>query len=275
MKAKAKKVVTRLWQIMTKPDMLILPGQLAFFFLLAIVPTITLIAYGISIFNLSADFISNFITKAFGSEITNLVVPIVKEITMTPAFFITLCISFYTASTGAASIIITSNQLYQIKNTHFIKRKIKAIIMTLIIVILLVFLLLIPAFGNKLIDLIRYINMNSSISKTLIVIINLTKGPISWFITFFLIKILYSIAPDESIPSSYTTKGAIVTTIGFGIATSLYSFFVNNFAHYDVLYGGLAHFVVLMIWLYLLANIVTISLAINSEELQKWKKKEQ
>ena len=272
---KVKNVVKRLWRIMSKPDMLVLPGQLAFFFLLAIVPTISLIAYGASLFHVSYDFISNFVSKAFGGEIANLIVPIVQEISMTPAFFITLLISFYTASTGASSIIITSNELYHVKNTSFIKRKVKSIFMIFILVILLIFLLLIPAFGNKFIELVKYVNMNSNVTNIIITFIGVAQGPISWFFTFFLIKIIYSMAPDQYIPSSYTTKGALFTTVGFGLATWLYSFFVNHFAHYDILYGGLAHFVVLMIWLYLLANIVTVSLAINSEELERYQKKEQ
>lgn len=272
---KAKRVVSRLLKIMAKPEMLVLPGQLAFFFLLAIVPTITLIAYGTSLFHVSYDFITNFVTKAFGGEIANLIVPIVQEINMTPAFFITLLISFYTASTGASSIIITSNQLYHVKNTNFVKRKVKSIFMIFILIILLIFLLLIPAFGNKFIELVTYVNMNSQVTKFITIFIKITQGPISWFFTFFLIKIIYSMAPDAYIPSSYTTKGAIFTTIGFALATGLYSFFVNNFAHYDILYGGLAHFVVLMIWLYLLANVVAVSLAINCEELERYQKKEQ
>ena len=44
---KVKKIILRLLKIMSKPEMLVLPGQLAFFFLLAIVPTVTLIAYGL------------------------------------------------------------------------------------------------------------------------------------------------------------------------------------------------------------------------------------
>ena len=272
---KVKRIILRLLKIMSKPEMLVLPGQLAFFFLLAIVPTVTLIAYGTSLFNVSYDFITNFVTKAFGGEIAELIVPIVQEISMTPAFFITLLVSFYTASTGASSIIITSNQLYNVKNTSFVKRKVKSIFMIFILIILLIFLLLIPAFGNKFIELVKYVNMNSSVTNFITIFIKVSQGPLSWFFTFFLIKIIYSMAPDAYIPSSYTTKGAIFTTVGFGLATGLYSFFVNNFAHYDILYGGLAHFVVLMIWLYLLAYVVTISLAINCEELARFQKKEQ
>jgi len=57
--------IKRLWKILIRPEMLVLPGQLAFFLLLAIVPTITLIVYGVSLFNVSVDFLSNFLIKSF------------------------------------------------------------------------------------------------------------------------------------------------------------------------------------------------------------------
>ena len=108
---KAKEVLKRLWNILARPDMLVLPGQLAFFFLLATVPTITLIAYGASLFNVSMDFISNFLLKAFGSDIASLITPMINDIHVSFEFLIPLFVAFYAASGGASSIIVSSNGL--------------------------------------------------------------------------------------------------------------------------------------------------------------------
>ena len=272
---KVKRGIKRIFDILKRPDMLILPGQLAFFLLLAMVPTITLITYGASLFNVSMDFISNFILKAFGENVSELIMPILTDIKFTPSFLIPLLIAFYTASGGASSIIVTSNQLYGFKNTGFVKRKIKGLIMIFILVSLVVFLLLIPGFGDKFIELVRYVNMNEKVTDSIVFFINLSKGPISWLLIFLLIKIIYTLAPDGAISSNYTTKGSLFTTFGVTVVTACYSFYVNYFSHYDILYGGLAHFVILMIWLYLISYTVIIGIAINSEEYQKRKKLEQ
>ena len=269
---KAKRVVKRLLNILVKPQMLILPGQLAFFFLLAVVPMITLILYGASLFHFSYDFIGNFLLKAFGGEIKDLIMPIIEEIKFTPNFVILVVISFLAASAGTSSLIITSNQLYQCENTSYLKRKIKSLIMTFILIILILFLLLIPAFGDRFIEMIKYVNMNETVTAVITFIINLSKGPVSWLLIFLLIKIIYTLAPDTDIPSRATTKGAIFTTLGFVIATGLYSFYVSHFAHYDILYGGLSHFVVLMLWFYIIAYVIVIAIAINAEEAGVWKK---
>ncbi len=264
-----KEFVHQIWSLITRPEMLVLPGQLAYFFLLAIVPTITLLFYGASFFHLSFDFLSNFIIKAFGSEVSELILPIVSNVDFNFQFFLTLILGFYAASTGAASIVVTSNQMYGVPNRSFFHRKIKALIMTLVLVFLLMFLLLIPVFGTKISEMLQFVNLNPNVTKSLVFSINLVKGPISWFIIFFLIKIIYTMAPDKEILSKTNTYGSVFTTCGFILATMIYSFYVNHFAHYANVYGGLAQFVILMVWLYLLAYIFVIGLAINAQKLEK------
>mgnify|MGYP004476074903 FL=1 len=271
MKKKLSDFGKRIFGMLSRNDMLILPGQLAFFLLLAVVPTITLIIYFASIFNVSVNFLTNFLTKAFGSEVAKLIVPIINDIQLNPSLLVPLLVALYAASGGASSLIVTSNQLYGIENTNFIHRKIKGLIMTMILIVIVVFLLLIPVFGDKLIELIEFINFNDTLTNIFSFTIHLSKTPLSWLLIFFLIKVVYTMAPDDVVPSTCTTKGSLFTTFGLVISTSIYSAYVNNMAHYDVLYGGLSHFVVLMIWFYIISYILTIGIAINGDDVKIWK----
>ena len=144
--------------------------------------------------------------------------------------------------------------------------------MPFILVLLIVFLLLVPVFGDKFIELIQYVNISTGVTNLLTYIVNLSKGPISWFLIFLLVKIIYTLAPDDNVPSRCTTKGSLFTTLGLVLSTVIYSLYVNNVAHYDVLYGGLSHFVVLMFWFYIIAYIITIGIAINTDDVESWKK---
>ena len=165
MKKKLSDFGKRIFGMLSRNDMLILPGQLAFFLLLAVVPTITLIIYFASIFNVSVNFLTNFLTKAFGSEVAKLIVPIINDIQLNPSLLVPLLVALYAASGGASSLIVTSNQLYGIENTNFIHRKIKGLMMTIILIVIVVFLLLIPVFGDKLIELIEFINFNDTLTN--------------------------------------------------------------------------------------------------------------
>ncbi len=254
------------------PEMAILPGQLAFFFVLAIVPTITLITYGAALLNVSTDIIFNFLKNAFSEEIaTMLLASTSPELNLNTLFII--IVGYFTASNGPASIILTSNTIYGEEQSSFINRRVKSLIMTLILVILFVFMLLVPVFGDKIIALLRYVEIKESITNQVVTIIKVFQGPINWLIIYFFIKILYTIAPTREVKSKSVGYGAIFTSIGWIIATGLYSFYINHIAHYTTLYGGFANIVILMLWFYLLALVFTIGMALNcrneEEKLEK------
>lgn len=261
-----KNFFKKVFNVIKRPEMAVLPGQLAFFFVLSVVPIVTLITYGTSFLHLSMDFIGNFIDKAFGEDIVDLIVPMVSVSNIDFRFFLTLFVGFVIASNGATSIIVTSNSIYGIPNTNFIRRKTKAVIMTFIIVILFIFILIVPVFGKSIIEAITFVNMNETITNTITFVFNLLKGPITWFIIFCFIKILYTMAPDRKLESIYVNYGAVFTTVMWIIITALYSYYINHFANYAVFYGGLANIVMLMLWVYFLAFIFVIGMALNYKE---------
>lgn len=268
-----KNFLNKVFNVIKKPEMAVLPGQLAFFFVLSVVPIITLITYGCSFLNISTDFFRNFILQAFGENVANLIVPMVSISNIDFRFFLTLIIGFYIASNGAASIIITSNAIYEIPDTSFARRRIKAIIMTILIVVLFLFILIVPVFGKKIVEIITLSHINPTVLNTITFTFNLLKGPVTWFIMFCFIKILYTLAPDRRLESIYVNYGAAFTTIMWIIVTALYSYYINNFANYAIFYGGLANIVMLMLWVYLLATIFVIGMALNyKEEVTKLEK---
>ncbi len=261
MKRKLKKFLNNFFTVLKRPEMLVLPGQLAFFFILSVVPMLTIISYGVASFNLSLDVVEKFITNSFGNEITQLLVPEISNPSMSYGLVFTLILGFFFASNGASSIIITSNTIYGIKDKGFLARKIKAMIMTVFIVLLFLFILLVPLFGESIVRIADTIN--SASKDSVAQVIRILNGPISWFIIFFFIKVLYTMAPDKHIASNRTTYGALFTSIGWIISTAIYSFYINNYANYSIFYGSLTNIIILMLWTYLLAFIFTIGLALN------------
>lgn len=263
MREKIKRGFHNFFKIITKPEMEILPGHLAFSFVISIVPTLTILTYVASIFHFDLAFISDFITQSFSSEFADMLLGTNMVVSADFNFFLTLIVAYIIASNGAASVIASSNMIYGIKNSKFLKRRLKSLVMILIIILLFVFLLIFSVFGNKIIEMLQIMDISDKIITNITLIISVLKGPISWFIIFFFIKIIFTMAPDKKIQSNEVNKGAIFTTVGFVLITYLYSLYTNHFANYDVFYGNLASIVVLMIWLYLLSYIFTIGLALN------------
>ena len=262
LKSEVKEFFDNFIKVLKRPEMAILPGQLAFFFVLAIVPTITLISYGASLLNLSTDIIYDFLANAFSEDIAAMLLN-VPESASGIGLVITMIVGYYTASNGPASIIITSNTIYGEKQTGFFKRRLKSIIMTIFLVLLFIFMLIVPVFGDKIIELFEYVDLNSSITDKVTTIIRLLQGPVTWLIMYFFIKILYTIAPNKRIKSKNVGYGAIFTSISWILITYGYSFYINNIAYYSTFYGSLANIVMLMIWIYILAYVFTIGVALN------------
>lgn len=263
MKTKIKRFFRRLKKVIFRQDMMLLPGQLAFFLVLAIIPTMTLITYGASVLNLSMDFLHNFLSKAFSSEIANLMLSTAKVSNVGFKLSIVIIICYYIASNGTASLIVTSNTIYGIKNGSWLKRRIKSIFMTFLFILIVVFLLIVPIFGERILDLILSVNLNQDISNLLFRIYTWLQSPIMWVLLFIIIKMLYVIAPDRKIKSYSTNYGALFTTVTWIATTKLYSVWINKYADYSAFYGGLTSICILMIWFYFLAYLFVIGIALN------------
>ena len=265
-----KNIFKRFWYAFWRSEMLVLPGQIAFFLFLSIVPTITLISYACAYLNISNDLVQQLLSNAFGKDISNLVTPILTATEITPAFFISLGVGYFLASNGMSSIIVASNTIYGIKDSGFFKRRLKAIVMELVIVLLFLFILIVPLMGDSIINLLHYFNLDTSTTATIIGTFNFLSGPFSWLIIFLFIKTIYTMAPDKKFSSRHVTGGAIFTTISWIAITSLYSFYINNYANYSAFYGSLANIVILMIWVYLLSYAFVIGMAMNyHQDLEK------
>ena len=261
-----KDFFSNFFKVLRRPEMVVLPGNLAFFFVLAIIPSIGLISYAASILNLSTDFLYSFIERSFNADLANLVLGININSNVGISLILTLVFGLYIASNGADAIIIASNTIYGIKNKSWLKRRFKAIGLTFFIVFVLVFMLIIPVFGETISTLIEEVNLNEVVTNDILLVFKFLKGPVSWLIIFLIIKSLYTIAPHRKVRNRVINYGAWFTTFGWIIGTRLFSLYVNHYANYSALYGGLATIVVLMIWLYFLSYIFTVGIALNSEK---------
>lgn len=263
---KIKQYVKNFLNLISKPEMMTLPGNLAYYFVISVVPILTIIAYAASLFNLSTSYITEFLNKSFSEEIVTLIVPMITGVEFNFKFIIFIIIAIYFSSNGARSIIITANTIYGVEEDNLLKRRIKSIFMTMFIVVLFLFVLTVPVFGTKIVELIRNIGNNSNFADNFIKVLLILKGPVSWFIMFVFIKIIYTMAPDKKLSSANVNLGALITTILWTATTYFYSYYVTNFANYKAFYSNLSNIIVLMLWVYILAQEFVWGMAINSKK---------
>lgn len=266
MEKKIRKFQETFITILKKPEMKILPGQIAFYFLMSIVPIAAISA-------IAASYITKSFTMAetlntvMPVALSNIIVSLSNNMHLQGMAFVTVLYALM-ASNAPSSIIIASNMLYDVKQPRYLKLKIKSFIMIIMIVVLLMFVILIPLLGDLIIKtLIELFKMSFLYNYR--EIYQIIKVIASCLIMYTILKLLYTIAPDKKIKSRTTTKGAIFTTISWILITYLFAFYITNIASYDAIYGNFANVLILLIWLYLLAYLFVIGMAINVDEFHK------
>lgn len=272
MKTKFKKFLKRVTETINRPEMRILPGQLAFFFVLSMIPLIALMGTIAGQLSISIDSIEEMIQSSLPKQIIDLITPVISAKSVDVNLIIFYISAFLLASNGTHSMIIASNSIYKVEDSGYLNRRIKALIMTIILVLLLIFVVIVPAFGDTIIDFIIKFIPQVRIKEIIETIYQILKYPISIILIYMNIKLLYTIAPDKTIKSKETTYGAMVTTIGWIITTEIYSVYTNVFAHYDLFYGSISNILILLLWVYILAYIFVLGMALNSSSEQEKKK---
>jgi len=269
MKNKLKGYFKNLFKILKKPEMAILPANIAFYLILAIFPLLTIVVLIASKFDISLDIFTNMIQNMMPPKVSDVVIEAVSGKGFDGNVGIFNIIAFILASNGTYAIITTSNTLYKIKKTDYLKDRISSIIILLIIIILFVFLLVVPIFGNNILSLMHSAKILESYADEVIIVFNTLKWPLTLLIIYFNIKLIYTVAPSKNIKSSETTYGAIFTTILWIIATVIFKFYITYFARYDILYGNLSSIIIMMVWVYFLSYIFVFGMAINASRREE------
>lgn len=263
MRSRAREFVRKTIAIVRRPDMRILPGQLAFFLVLSMIPLIALVGTIGSKLGLSMTAFRNALESSVPDAVINTLFP--ADATTGLNFNVTVFFvaAFLLASNGAYSVITTSNRIYQVEDNSELKRRSKAVLLTFILVSLLFFLILVPVFGDSLISLAEINLHNEKLATFIRNLYHLGKYPLSLFLLYFNIKLIYILAPDKEVTSKEVRAGAMFTTIFWLLSSKIYAFYVEYFSHYDIFYGSMSNILVLLFWVYILAYIFTLGMSFN------------
>lgn len=268
-----KKVYKRILKAIRTPEMTILPGNIAYFFFMSVIPMITLFGLMGAMLPVDIDDVLSTMRDILPKDVYNIIVPFFTNSKWSLGISFTTFLAFFLASNAPYSIIVASNTLYKFENVSEIKRRIKALLMTFVLYILMFFIIIVLAFGDSILNLILNLKVFDGMTQNTVIIVSLIKWPTSIFLIYLMIKLVYAMAPDKRIPSKYVEKGALFTTVLWITATWIFSFYTNYVANYDMFYGSLSGIIVLLLYIYILAYIMVVGIAINTSYYIEFEKK--
>jgi membrane protein len=142
------------------------------------------------------------------------------------------------------------NRAWDIKYEHpFLIRKPREFFMLLIGGILILL-----SFGATTL-LSRIGTLNLPVSGT---IVNIGTALVALFFSLVVFSLIHKLAPLNSPAWRHIWPGAVLSTVMFEIAKTLFVLYLNYFNHYDKIYGSIASVIVLLVWIYFSAFILLL-----------------
>ncbi|MCI8793757.1 MAG: YihY/virulence factor BrkB family protein [Bacilli bacterium] len=249
-------------EIIKKPEMGILPGQIAFSMLISIVPIVTIIGFIASFFGIDINYIIGVLNEIIPGDGASVLAPALNGASIDLGLALIFIWLFYLGSNACNSIILISNQIYGINQSNSIKRRIKAIFMTIAIMLIFIVILVFQVFGDRLIGLLSFLAFYDKIYS----LFNIIKGPIVWIAMFIFLRAFYSFAPDRVRKKTHINTGTVFTALGWIVVTNIYRFIALNNGNYNLFYGALSNIAFLMLWLYFMSFVFVIGLSLNYGE---------
>lgn len=170
--------------------------------------------------------------------------------------------TLYFATNGMNALITAFNATeHTFDHRNWLQRRLVSLILLIIVSTLIIISISLIIFSQSIFE---YVESKNIISNRLLIYI--LYGA-KWLITigafFFSISFLYYFAPARKskfrlISAGSTTATLLVLLISFG-----FSFYVNNFAQYNKIYGSLGTLIVLLLWIYFNSLALLIGYELN------------
>ena len=241
-------------------------AEISFYLLLSIFPflifTISLVVYA-PIIKLSKYIL--LLKKIIPDSVFNIITSLVSSAIENRSFsflILSFILAMYTMSRAVQSLIRGMNKSYNIRETrpYFEVLFISLVFVVMLIVLIftsMIFLIFGESLGAFLFKLI-------GLDQYFMYIWNLCRYIIGIITVIIILMNLYRFTPNKKLTFKQVVPGAIVSTLCWILATFFYSYYANNFAKYDIIYGSLGGIIVLMTWVYISSWTILIGCEINA-----------
>lgn len=185
------------------------------------------------------------------------------------------CVTLVLSTNAMAVVLKGLNRAYKVEETrNFVYTRILSLLMVFVDTMVLFLTINLIVFGKVIISfLITHFHM----SKVLAIILLTLRWPVAFAALYLMAFLSYYILPDLRGNERFKRKSAIPGTFFFTIFWLVgswgFSIYVNNLKTYNMVYGTIGAFAVLMVWLYYTSVLILIGGEINSQVYNKLNEK--
>lgn len=243
----------------------ILSSQLAYSLLLSSIPflifLLTLVGYTPISSNEVIDYLKGIMPRE-ALELLDKTVAEVVDVKNGNLLSFSLIATIWAATGGIKAVMRCLNKAYdEVESRGFIKVQLLSIVFTVGMVLVMFFTIILLVFGNVIGDyLVNRFGFEMAFKYSW----NMLRFLIMVFVMIVIFVAVYYFLPSRRLKCKEVIPGALFSAGGWIISSIAFSYYVDNFANYSRLYGGIAAVFILMAWIYLSSMILMIGGEINA-----------
>ncbi|MCH3955676.1 MAG: YihY/virulence factor BrkB family protein [Eubacterium sp.] len=237
-------------------------AQIAFFLILSIVPTVTIVTQILGLFHISATFMNQWIhSYVMPSMVAKLRGMFVNTYSTGNNIFLVVT-ALWAASRAQFSLMRIANYTYSGGRTtgNYWKERVRSLRVMLVFILTIVFVIAILVYGKLLLLLIFGRVVEHSILTSLW---SWLRWPLALVLYFLVVLYDYYVLPIARLEIRDILPGSVFASLGMLIMTLFYSIYVNLIANYDIIYGSLSAIVALLFWFWLLSWVMVLGILFN------------
>ncbi len=244
-------------------------AQMSYFFVLSLFPFLIFLVSLIGFFSIDNMWVTSNLTRIIPVEAAQIILDYIKELANagTSVISVSIVATLWTASKAINALMRALNIVYEVNETRgYFKIRFLGIFYTILFALAIVLALVLPSMGRDFFDLLNrvihipqgFIDMFTSVRWTGVL---LFLG--------FVIGSTHVILPNTKVSIKSALPGTVFSLIGWITISYGFSYFVQNFGRFSIVYGSLTAIIILMIWMYMSSIILMFGGEINHYLLEK------
>lgn len=230
-----------------------------FIFLFTLVPFIPMKNIEPTLYRLAEDVTPNYNTYMI---VRNMIHDFLYT-NRTGLLSISFLMGFFYSSNGLMGIMRSFNkEQLGFRRRKWWRTRLLALQLTAVLVLLLLItVVLIIAQGTILRYVFNLLNIHSTFIRSSIDVI---RWLLIILLFFSILAVIYRFAPARTKRWKFITAGSTFATVLMILVTLGFSYFVNNFANYNKIYGSIGTILILMLFLYFNSFILLVGFELNA-----------
>lgn len=256
-------------------------AALAYYLLFAIFPMSIFISNLIGLLQLDIIEITMTLKHLLPSAVVQILEGYLEFVTSsasTSLFLFSLVFSIYFPMRAVKVLMDNVHKAYQLGKPHTAKTYfLRQLTFTLVLLLSIFLMLFVLTLGERVVvEILLFLSNDTwKISQYVLSIWQYSRFALVGLLMLFILASLYSFSLERKQSLYYVLPGIFVSFILWLIVSLLFSFYVENFANYSLLYGTLGTVIIAMIWLYLTAMALLFGLEFNGALLHTKQVKEE